>query len=343
MAGELILLTGSTGHLGYRTLVEALRAGYRVRAAVRRASSITEIKATSSVQPYHSNLSFIIVEDITQDGAFDSALKDVDYIVHMASPLAKPSEDLEATIVQPAIRGTVSILYSALKQPSIKRVVITSSAAAVIPLEVHAGHDVGIISPESKVTIHSTGSYPNYFAAYAISKILAYNRTLDFIRDEKPKFTVHNIMPTFVIGANLLATTPETVNAGSNALALGVLLGEKNPAGLMSTTVHVDDVAYVHIAALDPKIEGNQNFGVNSNGVDGIQWDDAIDIVKKHFPKEVEKGVFPLGGSQKSNLVKFDATRTEEVFGFKFKSFEEQIKSLAGLYAEVSARGDRKQ
>jgi hypothetical protein len=66
------------------------------------------------------------------------------------------------------------------------------------------------------------------------------------------------------------------------------------------------------------------------------KWGDTIDIVKRHFPKKVESGHFPLGGTLASNLIKFDATRTEDVFGIKFKSFEEQVVRLAGWYAEVS-------
>ena len=64
--------------------------GYKVRAAIRRESSIDEIKAAKSVQPYLDNLSFVIVPDITVDGAFDEALKDVVYVLHHASPLARP-------------------------------------------------------------------------------------------------------------------------------------------------------------------------------------------------------------------------------------------------------------
>ena len=336
--GELILLTGGTGHIGYRTLIEALRAGFQVRAAIRRESSIGEIKATKSIQPYLSSLSFAIVEDITKDGAFDEAVKDVSYIVHIASPLAKPSEDPEKTIIQPAIRGTLSILNSALKQPSVKRVVITASQAAVTPLTAFGGQDPGVLTPESKVPSDSLPKeYPNYFAAYAVSKILAYNRTLEFIEKEKPKFTVINVMPTFVIGKNELATTPQAVNAGSNSIAMNALVGVQNPVGMPGMTVHVDDVAKIHIAALDPKIEGNRNFGANCNGIEGIEWDSAIETVKRHFSKAVESGIFPLGGSQKSIRLQFDASETEKVLGFKFKSFEEQIISLAGWYAEVSA------
>ena len=338
-SGELILLTGGTGHIGYRTLVEALRAGYEVRAAIRRESSIAEIKATKSIQPYLSSLSFVIVEDITKDGAFDEAVKDVSYIVHVASPLARPSEDPDKAIIQPAIRGTLSILRSALKQPSIKRVVITASGASVTPLTAYMGEDHGVITPEFKVPSDSLPKeYPHFFIAYAVSKILAYNHTMEFIEKERPKFTVINIMPTFVVGKNELATTPKAVNAGSNSLALNVLLGVQNPAGMTGDTVHIDDVAMLHIAALDPKIEGNRNFGANCNGIDGIEWDSAIEIVKKHFPKAVESGIFPLGGSQKSEPLSFDARETEKVFGFKFKNFEEQIISLAGWYAEVSSK-----
>jgi nucleoside-diphosphate-sugar epimerase len=336
--GELILLTGGTGHIGYRTLVEALRAGFQVRAAVRRESSIGEIKATKSIQPYLSSLSFVIVEDITKDGAFDEAVKDVSYIVHIASPLPRPSEDLDKTIVQPAIRGTISILNAALKQPSVKRVVITASLAAVTPLATYGGQDPGILTAESKVPADSLPTeYSNYFAAYAVSKILAYHHTLEFIEKEKPKFTVINVMPSFVLGKNELATTPQAVNSGSNAIALNALLGVQNPTGIPGVTVHVDDVAKIHIAALDPKVDGNRNFGANSNGIEGIEWDSAIEVVKRHFPKAVEKGIFPLGGSQKPIRSQFDASETEKVLGFKFKSFEEQIISLAGWYVEVSA------
>jgi nucleoside-diphosphate-sugar epimerase len=148
MAGELILLTGGTGHLGYATLIEALRVGYRVRVAIRRESSIVEMKASKSIQPYLSKLAFVILKDSTKDGAFDKAVKGVDYVVHIASPLPQPSDDDEATIIQPPIRGTTGILYSALREPSVKRRVITSSIAAVAPLEAWGPGFEGVLTPQ---------------------------------------------------------------------------------------------------------------------------------------------------------------------------------------------------
>ncbi|EXJ86981.1 hypothetical protein A1O3_03938 [Capronia epimyces CBS 606.96] len=330
MAGELILLTGGTGHVGYRVLIEALSKGYNVRASVRSEAKIAELKAAKSSQPYLAQLSFVIVPDIGKDGAFDEAVTDVDFIVHVASPIQQPTDDVEAHIIQPAIRGTLSILRSALKQPSIRRVVITSSVVAALPSEPRA-FTADNVEPDPH------GPYDNDFVAYIASKKLAYNRTRDFIAKEKPNFTVVNIMPTFVVGKNELATTPKSVLSGSNSLPMIPVMGQHNPDGLPAKVCHVDDVAFVHIAALDSGVEGNRNFGVDYRGDKPVEWDDAIDIVKKHFPEEVKKGVFPLGGSLKSLPMPFDATKTEETFGIKFKSYEEQIVSLAGHYAEVVA------
>lgn len=330
MAGEQILLTGGTGHLGYATLVEALSKGYNVRAAVRSESKIALLKAARPSQPYLDQLSFVIVPNIEIDGAFDEAVKGVDYVVHVASPLGKDVKDLEADMIQPAIRGTLSILYSALRAPSVKKVVITSSVVAVMPSEPK-------IFNEDNVDADPTGPYSDPFVAYCASKKLAYNRTRDFIAKEKPAFSVINVMPTFVVGKNVLAQTPAEVASGSNAIALAPILGTQNPGGMPAFACHVDDVAHVHIAPLDPKIQGHQNFGVNYD-VKGINWDEGLDIVKKHFPKEVEKGIFPLGGTQTSLPTGFDASKTERVLGFKFKNYEDMIVSLAGHYAEVSAK-----
>jgi nucleoside-diphosphate-sugar epimerase len=330
MAGDLVLLTGGTGHIGFRTLVEALSKGYNVRAAVRSETKVAEIKAAKSIQPYLGQLTFTIVPNIEKKGAFDEAVKGVDYVVHLASPLAKPSDDDEANIIQPAINGTLSILYSALKEPSITRVVITSSVVAVMPAKPTGPWTADNVAEDPH------GPYDNTFVAYAASKKLAYNRSREFIANEKPHFTVVNIMPTFVIGPNELATTKEAVLSGSNGIALGLLFGKGNPAGMPAATVHVDDVAYLHIASLDPKVEGNKNFGANYD-VKGVKWDDINDIVKKHFPTEVEKGVFPLGSSQPSGPLPMDASSTEKYFDFKFKDFETQIVDSVGHLAKVIA------
>jgi nucleoside-diphosphate-sugar epimerase len=337
----LVLLTGGTGFIGFRTLVETLQTGYHVRAAIRRESSIAEIQAARSIQPYLSALTFVIVPDITVPGAFDEAVKDVDYIIHLASPLAIPSDDHEKTIIQPAIKGTVGILYSALKVPTLKRVVITASIVSVMPIGAFIDPTFSeIVYPNTSVPDMS-GPYGDAFHAYASSKNQAFNASTRFIEENKPSWSVVNVMPAFVMGRSELAIAKgrKAVRSGTNAIGLNPVMGVKNPDGLWALTCHVDDVAYTHVQALnEAKVPKSTNLGVVYRGVEGgIIWDDSLEIVKKHFPKEVESGVFPLGGTQGSKKLRFDATETEKVLGFKFKNWEEQILSVAGAYAEAKA------
>ncbi len=91
MAGEqLVLVTGGSGHLGFRVIAVALSSNYHVRAAVRSSEKAAQIKAAKSVQGYLDKLEFVIVPDILADGAYDEAVKGVDYILHVASPISFP-------------------------------------------------------------------------------------------------------------------------------------------------------------------------------------------------------------------------------------------------------------
>ena len=68
---------------------------------------------------------------VSQDGAFDEAVKDVDAILHLASPMTMEVTDPQE-IIGPAVAGTTSILTSALGHGNaVKRFVYTSTTGAV--------------------------------------------------------------------------------------------------------------------------------------------------------------------------------------------------------------------
>lgn len=77
--------------------------------------------------------------------------------------------------------------------------------------------------------------------------------------------------------------------------------------------IHVNDVAKIHVLAL------NLNFMATSGGVEGWCWEDAIEIVKKHFPEAVEDGRLPADGSQPTKL-RIDSSKTEKVLGIEFQT-----------------------
>ena len=101
-------------------------------------------------------------------------------------------------------------------------------------------------------------------------------------------------MPSFVIGDNEMITDPKLISDGTVAAAMAQVLGGDSGWGVVpSTSVHVADVARLHVEALDPRIPGNQNFLAVSEGERGTRWEEAVDIVNRNVPGAVKKGVLP--------------------------------------------------
>lgn len=129
MAAQLIFITGATGFIGSATALAALEAGYRLRISVRKPSTILE----SLFAEYHRQIEYVVIPDITNEAAFDGSVLDgVDYVMHLASPL--PNGTDKQAYFAPAVKGTTAVLKAAAKVASIKKVVVTSSIAALIPL-----------------------------------------------------------------------------------------------------------------------------------------------------------------------------------------------------------------
>lgn len=86
----LVLVTGGSGFIGIAVIQNALQAGYRVRAAVRKESAAQAIANAPGMEVYTAGdaLTFVTVPDNTVEGAYLEAVKDCEYIIHLASPIA---------------------------------------------------------------------------------------------------------------------------------------------------------------------------------------------------------------------------------------------------------------
>lgn len=337
--------------IGFRTLALILEAGYNVRAAVRNQAGFDRIAALPSVKNYASQLTSFIVLDITAPGAYDEAVKGVKYIVHVASPLAGNTKitDYDASLIQPAIQGTVGILESAAKTTGVERIVITASVSSIASGPKLAGGDVidGKLYPaiahrsantylENTLEVATEGPFTDDMTAYFASKALSYKATKDFITANKPAFDVINILPVFVIGRDETVTEASSIAKGTNGLIMGPLLGYKNGYPPINATVHVDDVAKLHLLALDPKVAGGQDFLAAGPDYGNVNWTDSLDIVKKRYPEESAEGIFPVVDiTQARGLSKVDSSRATKVLGLEFKSFEEQVTSVVDHYLEL--------
>ncbi|THG94218.1 hypothetical protein EW026_g7207 [Hermanssonia centrifuga] len=129
-AESKVLVTGANGFIAIWVIRTLLGQDFHVRGTIR--SSAKGAHLEEVFKAYGDKLELVVVPDMEKEGAFDEAVKGVTAIEHIASPYHYDAED-PAEIIDPAVRGTLNILKSALKEgTSLKRVVYTTSTASVV-------------------------------------------------------------------------------------------------------------------------------------------------------------------------------------------------------------------
>ncbi len=236
---RLVCVTGASGFIGTHVVRALLERGFRVRATVRSPDDPAKVAHLRALgDPGDLD---IFGGDLQVPGSFDAAAHGCRYVVHTASPVMINARDPERDIVGPAVEGTRNVLDSVVRAGSVRRVVLTSSIAAVYDLERSEDH-VFTESDWNESATRSDLPYPK-------SKVLAERAAFDF-RNGLPvskQFELTAINPTFVLGpvtARIhLRTSPGLVSELLN----GKLPGLPN---FLFNLVDVRDVAEAHLRAM---------------------------------------------------------------------------------------------
>ena len=128
---DLVLVTGGSGYIGGWCIVELLRRGYHVRTTVRTPGKQQSVAdAVATVVDPAGRLSYAVA-DLTKPDGWAEAMRDVDHVLHVASPLGLLSNDPDA-LVATARGGALTVLRAAT-EAGVTRVVLTSAANAASP------------------------------------------------------------------------------------------------------------------------------------------------------------------------------------------------------------------
>ncbi|PLB48417.1 3-beta hydroxysteroid dehydrogenase/isomerase family protein [Aspergillus steynii IBT 23096] len=324
MPSGLIFITGTTGFIGSAVALEALKTGYQLRISVRRESQILKLKTLFSKYGYSEKVDFVVVADITQESSFAGKLDGVDYVLHIASPLLHGTE--KESYLDPAVKGTTAILTEAAKVKSIKKVVITSSIAAFIPV---AGLPKGgvikennpwdfTIDPSADFTVPKNDS-ATAMRLYHASKLLAYNAAWDFKKDQSPHFSLVTLHPAFVFGHNHLQTTADEIKGGTNEMFFGTIMTGA-PLGNI-TAVHIQDVAEAHVKALNESVPDGSTFLLAG---ERAAWKDVARIVGREYSKCGAR----IGESIPGESWDVDTTKAERELGMKWRSLDVIVRDV---------------
>ncbi|PID52937.1 MAG: diaminohydroxyphosphoribosylaminopyrimidine deaminase, partial [Micrococcales bacterium] len=125
------LVSGATGYLAGWIVKGLLDAGVTVHAAVRdpgNEAKVAHLKRLGDQAPGELRL---FSADLLEPGSYAEAMAGCAYVFHTASPFIRSFEDPQTELVDPAVKGTTSVLTTANETPSVCRIVLTSSVAAI--------------------------------------------------------------------------------------------------------------------------------------------------------------------------------------------------------------------
>ncbi|KAF7874797.1 hypothetical protein EAF04_001971 [Stromatinia cepivora] len=340
-----ILLTGANGFIGSWVLDHLLKQGHSVRAILRSQSKAQQV--SSDFPTYKSHLDFGIVPDITTPGAFDEVVKSdpsFDIVIHTASPFLYKIITDNREFLDPAIKGTMGVLESVKKNaPGVKRVVVTSSCAAVVdfageyvsqPQKVYTETDWNPTTWES--ALH--GSQNN---AYQASKKFAELAAWEFVEKEKPNFDLVTLAPPMVYGP-LRHTIPSThdLNQSNSRIYSGFVNSSKNaelPANGLHTFTDVRDLAEAHILAATLPEASGQRFIICEGQ---ISSQNISDILRKNIPELEERTPQGVPGDNGLEDGSFTCSneKAEKVLGLEFRSKEDTFVDLARQLLDIEKR-----
>ncbi|KAF8176696.1 hypothetical protein K438DRAFT_1491032, partial [Mycena galopus ATCC 62051] len=183
-------ITGASGFLATQIVLLLLDRSWKVRACVR---SPAKAEAWKAKYPMFSEeqLEFVYVPDMQVEGSFDDAVKGCEAIFHTASPFNFVFEDNEKDMLIPAKQGALTLLRAAKGEPAVKRVIFTSSFAAVVDphLDPRPGHIYTEADWNPSTWEEAIQSTDRHFV-YLASKAHAEKTVWNFVKTENPAFSV---------------------------------------------------------------------------------------------------------------------------------------------------------
>lgn len=265
---KTVCVTGASGYIASWLVKFLLQRGYTVKATVRDLNDQKKVDHLTSLDGAKERL-HLFKADLLEEGSFDAVVEGCEGVFHTASPFYLGVKDPQVEMIDPALKGTLNVLGSVAKTPSVRRVVLTSSVAAV-------AFNGKPRTPE--VVVDETWwSDPDFCREsqlwYVLSKTLAEDAAWKFVKEKA--FDMVTINPAMVIGG-LLQPTLNT----SAAAILQLLNGSETYPNSTFGWVNVKDVALAHILAFENPSANGRYLMVESVA----HYSEIVKILRELYP-----------------------------------------------------------
>jgi len=318
-----VMVTGANGYVASWVVKQLLDNGNTVHATVRSPEDKNKVGHLEALANDSSGTLKLFKADLLDAEAFDAPMQGCEIVIHTASPfVARDITDAENQLLKPAKQGTQHVLDAVNRTASVKRVVLTSSVAAVYGDAIDLKNTGKSTFDESDWNTSSSATHSPYSYSKTIAEQLAWE-----MQKAQKRWELLTINPGLVFGPALGNTQSESVQMmkdfGNGMLAAGA-------PNLEFGVVDVRDVGKAHVLAAFTKNASGRHITVSES----MTYMDISRALKAHFG-----GRYPFPRMQAPKallwaiapLVKIDRQFVSKNFGYPLKFDTSYIKQDLGM------------
>lgn len=332
-----VMVTGATGYVAGHIVRRLLQDGLTVHAAVRDPDNAEKLKYLTALADDLPGSIRYFKSDLLKEGSYADAMQGCELVFHTASPCHLSVEDPQRDLVEPALLGTRNVLNTACQTDSVKRVVVTSSCAAIYgdTADVELSQDGQFTEADwnSTSTLHHQ--------PYSYSKQLA-EREAWKIAESQEQWDLITINPSMVLGPGI---NPHATSASFELMKKfgdGTMKAGVPDFGIGA--VDVEDVAEAHMkAAFTPAASGRYLISAEGTSFGEVgrilreQYGDEWPLPRKTVPRWLVWLVAPLVDKTMSRKMvarnvghpfRADNSKSVRELGLEYRPFRESLISF---------------
>lgn len=268
-----VLVTGVSGFIASHVTARLLDQGYEVRGTVRNKEKGQKVVKALGAAGHDVSRLELVEANLSADKGWAEAVKDCQYIQHLASPLPHDAPAEREALVPEARAGAQRVLEHGFSAGA-ERIVLTSSIAAMMGQK---GKGAKMVLTEED------WSDPDWrlMTSYPISKTRAEKSAWAYVEAQGFTDKLTTVCPGLVFGPDSYG------NAGASlGLLKGMMIGRFPRAPKMAAPIiDVRDCAAIHVAAMTAKDAGGRRLLATGQT---LWFKDIAAIIKSQYP-ELEK------------------------------------------------------